>query len=183
KAYRHLFKYHYPVLCHFAEGLIRDEFLAETIVGDVIFHLWEIRKDLDISGSIRSYLMTAVRNRCLDFLKSSYFRNEMASPDPLSEDFPIIDYVKDADSPLGRLLEKELEGEISKAVDSLPGQTLQVFRMSRFEGKKYEEIASSLGISVNTVKYHIKQALAHLREHLGDYLSVAIALMMQDFFK
>lgn len=50
-AYRHLFKYHYPVLCHFAEGLLRDEFLAETIVGDVIFHLWEIRDDLSITGS------------------------------------------------------------------------------------------------------------------------------------
>lgn len=182
-AYRHLFKYHYPALCHFAEGLLRDEFLAETIVGDVIFHLWEIRKSLSISGSIRSYLVAAVRNRCLDFLKSNYYRKEMTAASNLSEDFPILEYVRESDSPLGRLLGQELENEIDHAVHELPEQTFRVFSMSRFQCMKYEEIASELNISVNTVKYHIKQALVHLRAHLGEYLSVTVALMVQHFFK
>jgi len=36
--------------------------------------------------------------------------------------------------------------------------------------KKNEEIAQELGISVNTVKYHIKRALSFLRERLRGYL-------------
>lgn len=57
-------------LCHVANQYLNDNFLSETIVGDVIFHLWEIRETLNITISIRSYLIKAVRNRCIDYLKS-----------------------------------------------------------------------------------------------------------------
>lgn len=62
--------------------------------------------------------------------------------------------------PLGALLERELEEEIYKAIDKLPNECRRVFDKSRFE-KSYEEISQELGISVNTVKYHIR-----IRQHL-----------------
>ena len=43
KAYEFVYNYHYPILCHIAEQYVHDSFLAETIVSDVIFHVWEIR--------------------------------------------------------------------------------------------------------------------------------------------
>ena len=43
--------------------------------------------------------------------------------------------------------------------------------MSRFDGKKNTEIAQELGISVNTVKYHMKQALRLLQQQLGKYFA------------
>lgn len=54
------------------------------------------------------------------------------------------------------LLEQELEDELKRSIDELPLECRRVFYKSRFEQKKYEEIAEELGISVNTVKYHIK---------------------------
>ena len=72
--------------------------------------------------------------------------------------------------PLGILLERELENEIYKAIDKLPDECRRVFAKSRFEGKSYEEISGELGISINTVKYHIKNALASLHAHLSKYL-------------
>ena len=72
RAYKFLYDRHYQILCHVAAQYVRDDFLAETIVGDVIFHLWEIREQLEIRTSIRSYLMQSVKNRCLDYLKSQY---------------------------------------------------------------------------------------------------------------
>ena len=62
-AYQYIYDRHYALLCHVANGYVKDHFLAETIVGDTIFHLWEIRETLEISVSIRSYLLRAVRNR------------------------------------------------------------------------------------------------------------------------
>ena len=50
KAYRMLYEKHYAVLCHIANQYVKDDFLAETIVNDVIFHLWEIRSNLQIVG-------------------------------------------------------------------------------------------------------------------------------------
>ena len=43
-AYQYIYDRHYALLCHVANGYVKDQFLAETIVGDTIFHLWEIVK-------------------------------------------------------------------------------------------------------------------------------------------
>ena len=179
RAYKYLYDQHYQILCHVASQYVKDDFLAETIVGDVIFHLWEIRQTLEITTSLRSYLMTSVRNRCLDYLKSQYKQREMAMSSPGLEDFPVLNYIKGDDYPLGQLLEKELEGEIMKAISHLPEECRRVFHLSRFEEKKYDEIATELNISVNTVKYHIKRALALLHEELGKYLTAAILLLLE----
>ena len=135
-AYQYIYDRHYALLCHVASGYVRDQFLAETIVGDTIFHLWEIRETLEISVSIRSYLLRAVRNRCINYLNSEWEKREIAfsslMPDEITDDKMTI-----SDShPLGTLLERELE----------------------------------LGISINTVKYHIKNALASLQTNLSKYL-------------
>ena len=169
-AYQYVYDRHYALLCHVANGSVNDQFLAETIVGDTIFHLWEIRETLEISVSIRSYLLRAVRNRCINYLNSEWEKREIAfsslMPDEITDDKMTI-----SDShPLGALLERELEEEIYKAIDKLPDECRRVFDKSRFEGKSYEEISQELGISVNTVKYHIKNALASLQKNLSKYL-------------
>ena len=169
-AYQYISDRHYALLCHVANGYVKDQFLAETIVGDTIFHLWEIRETLEISVSIRSYLLRAVRNRCINYLNSEWEKREIAfsslMPDEITDDKMTI-----SDShPLGTLLERELEEEIYKAIDKLPNECRRVFDKSRFEGKSYEEISQELGISVNTVKYHIKNALASLQTNLSKYL-------------
>lgn len=179
RAYKFLYDQHYQILCHVASQYVKDDFLAETIVGDVIFHLWDVRQSLDITTSIRSYLMQSVRNRCMDYLKSQYNQREWAMSSPSLLDFPVINYIKGDDYPLGRLLEQELEGEIMKAIGRLPDECRRVFRLSRFEERKYEEIAKELNISVNTVKYHIKRALALLHEDLSKYLTAVILLLLE----
>ena len=61
-AYRYLYDRHYVLLCQFANELVGDPFLAETIVGDVIFHLWEIRETLDINSSLRDRKSTRLNS-------------------------------------------------------------------------------------------------------------------------
>ena len=80
----------------------------------------------------------------------------------------------DENHPLGTLIEQELEEELMHCINSLPDECRKVFKKSRFEQKKYEEIAKELNISVNTVKYHIKNALAYLNTHLAEYLKLIL---------
>lgn len=172
EAYRYLYRNHYNMLCHVAREFVGDGFLAETLVGDVIFHIWEVRELLNIQISLRSYLVQAVRNRCKDYLSSKREQSEVTFS-VLGEDEDIRErYITSKDTPLGLLLERELEHEIYRAIDELPEECRQVFRKSRFEGKKYEEISQETGISINTVKYHIKNALAALYTKLGKYLLI-----------
>lgn len=176
EAYKYIYDHHYVLLCHVANQYVRDTFLAETIVGDVIFHLWEIRGSLNITTSIRSYLIRAVRNRCLDYINSEHEKREVSFSGLVSQEMPEERYLQSDNYPLGTLLERELENEIRIAIRKLPAECRHVFEKSRFEEKKYEEIATELNISINTVKYHIKNALALLQKELNKYL-IALYLL------
>lgn len=53
---------------------------------------------------------------------------------------------------------------VLKAIDELPPRCSQIFKLSRFEGLKYQEIADHLGISLKTVEVQMGKALKTLRE-------------------
>lgn len=158
-AYREIYSRHYAVLCHYAQTFLRDGFLSEAVVNDTIYHLWEIRENLVITSSLRQYLMSAVRNRCLNYLKAN--RRENASLEDAIRAYLGEEVV------LGEMLAQEQEKALMDAIEDLPEECRTVFKMSRFESLSYADIASLLGISVNTVKYHIVRALKNLREKIA----------------
>ena len=172
KAFRYLFDNHYTLLCHLAVEFLKDDFLAETVVGDVIFHIWEKHETLDIQTSIRAYLVKSVRNRCINYLQQEYVVKEtrFAKGDDLMQADELLPVSENY--PMATLLEKELEQEIKRSIESLPDECRVVFEKSRFENMKYQEIALKLDISVNTVKYHIKNALSKLNSDLSKYFLI-----------
>lgn len=182
KAFKHIFDRHYVLLCRFANQILNDASLAEEIVDDAIFYLWEHREEIEITHSIRAYLMRAVRNRCINEINSLSHRTELNFSTYISSDnIEFLDTIfKEEDHPLGALIEHELEDELIRCIESLPEECRRVFKKSRFEQKKYEEIAEELNISVNTVKYHIKNALSYLNSHLSDYLKIIIAYIFME---
>ncbi len=168
-AYRFLFDHYYRPLCATATMYLGDHYEAESVVADVIFHVWQIRETLEIHTSLKAFLARAVRNRCLDFLKQQYLQHETRRA--LGDD----EALQPADMnsyPLRQLIDQELGEAIDKAIAELPEQTRQVLIMSRIDGLKREEIAQRLGISVNTVKYHLKSAIGQLSDKLGRYVAV-----------
>lgn len=174
QAYKYIYDHHYVLLCKIAYEFLKDDFLAESIVDDIIFHLWEKRDTLEITTSLRSYLVQAVRNRCINYLNLEREKREVRfsvidqQNEWINSVFPSDDY------PLARLLENELEQEIRNAINRLPEECKVVFKKSRFEEKRYDQIAEELGISVNTVKYHIKNAISRLSADLSKYLLLLI---------
>lgn len=176
QAFKYLYDCHYALLCRFAYQILRDKLLSEETVSDTIFHLWEHREDIDITCSIRAYLMKAVRNRCLNIIKSPYFQREIHSSALLvSENIDFLDTVFiEMKHPLGYLLEQELEDKLMQLINKLPKECRTVFKKSRFEEKTYDQISQELNISVNTVKYHMKNALAFLQSNLHDYLKLLV---------
>lgn len=177
-AYRYLFNHHYPYLCHVASQYLHDDYLAETVVGDVIFHFWQTRVTLDIHTSLRSYLVRSVCNKCIDTLKYRHENLNIETVAAVDMHDLVHTLTDESDGPLGRLIEKELEEEIMSAVNNLPEECRRVFVKNRFENMKYREIADELGISINTVKYHMKHALDFLESKLGKYLLLITLLIM-----
>lgn len=179
KAFKYIYDCYYVFLCRFANQLLHDPALAEEIVDDTIFYLWEHRLEVEITYSVRAYLIRAVRNRSLNELNSLRHREELRfSSFTLPENREFLDMIFDPDEhPLGYLLEKELEDELMKGIEELPEECRAVFKKSRLEQKKYEEIAAELNVSVNTVKYHIKNALAFMQRRMGKYLKLLLLLI------
>lgn len=181
-AFRYIFDNEYGLMCSFANRMLHDRTMAESIAGDVIFNLWESHERLKITSSLRSYLLGAVRNRCINELKSRMKRLSAANASlNIREEMEMLDVIFTDDSqPLGTLLEQELEEQISHCISLLPKECRKVFEKSRFEGLSYKEIASELKISTNTVKYHIKQALSILHSNLDVYLKwIVIAMLIR----
>lgn len=176
-AFRHIFKYHYAPLCAIARNYVADPFSAQTIVDDVIFNLWEKRKEINISTSLRLYLSKAVRNKCLDYLKARRTRLEIPYSALIDDQAQACTARIEESHALGILLEKELEQKIKDAITLIPESSRAVFTLSRQEGLNYEQMASALGISVNTVKYHMKKALSIMHEALREYLIPVVFLI------
>jgi RNA polymerase sigma-70 factor (ECF subfamily) len=129
------------------------------------FPSWEIRDQLHIDRSLRSFLITSVHRRCLNWIRQH-------SHQPATCAIPKDGFLNFETSahPLSHLLEKELEEKIRTAIEALPHETRQVFELSRYDDMTYDEIAQHLSISVNTVKYHMKSALRQLYDQLEPYL-------------
>ena len=170
-AFKCIYECHYVLLCRFANQILNDTALSEH------------RREIEITYSVRAYLMRAVRNRCLNELQSLSHREELHfSSFMLPENMEFLDSVfVEENQPLGVLLEQELEDELTRSIEELPVECRTVFKKSRFEQKKYEEIALELGISINTVKYHMKNALALLQKRLDNYLHLLIIYIFMDF--
>lgn len=170
KTFEKAYKEYYSLLCSFSMRYINDSIIVEGIVDEVFFNIWKHRDEIEIT-SMKSYLLKSVRNRCLNELKSA--KNKFESPFSslgVEDCTGFIDSLySEPTHPLDELLDKELEMNVTNAVGKLPKECKRVFEMSRFEHKKYEAIAGELNISINTVKYHMKNALKHLSETLGKY--------------
>jgi RNA polymerase sigma-70 factor, ECF subfamily len=176
-AYKHLYDGYYVKLCRLATFYVRDTFISENLVGDLIFYLWENREELIIRESLNAYLFTSIRNRCYNYLSQAHVQRE-SSITQLQEDSLIFSMHSETDLPIGILMEKELQNVVDLAISRLPEQTKKVFELKRYEDLSYEDISAQLDISINTVKYHIKSALKFLREELKEFLTVLIILLL-----
>jgi DNA-directed RNA polymerase specialized sigma24 family protein len=81
-----LFKQHFRPLCHFAEQFTRDMDAAQDITQKVFLMLWERRQHIDPKQSVQSYLYTAVRSRCLNYIRDhKKYRNRVLDLEVLED--------------------------------------------------------------------------------------------------
>ncbi len=185
-AYRELYAKFYGVLCVVAERYLHDRFLAECVVENVIFNIWEKRGQLAIRSSLRSYLTMSVRNAALNYLRSKYMRNETMLSQLSEADRHWIETATTHDLPTDAMVTDDTMTQILECLGS--EECRQVFIRSRFESMSYQEIADDLDISVNTVKYHMKNALARLAKAYNSYFMFVVVtsscqLLVSDFLQ
>ncbi len=170
KAFETIFNTYYASLCLFASQFLGDDAKAEEIVQDLFVNLWSKRARLQIDRSLKSYLFQAVKNHCLNWIQHTKVREKHA--ESVKENFML--QVNESDY----FLEVGLSEKIAESIESLPEKRRQIFKLSREQGLKYQEIADQLGVSVKTVETQMGLALKQLREQLRDYKDYFIGLVI-----
>lgn len=168
RVFEQVFREYYKALCGYATKFLKEKEGAEEIVQDIFFKLWEKRETLEINSSLKSYLFRAVHNRCLNTVKHIDIRENYKADNEArikSEEENLTEHFN----------QFELQQQIQKAIDALPEQRQKIFKLSRFQGLKYREIAEQMQLSEKTVEAQMSKALKTLREDLKDYLPVIVA--------
>lgn len=169
-AFRQIFASYRNKVYSFAMHLTQSTVVSEEITQDVFLKLWQSRAQLVHVHHFSPYLRTIVRNTAYTYLKKMAAEKIVLAAIPETV-LPVTDAATEQQLGL-----KECQHLLQQAIAQLPNQQKRVYLLSRENGLQYNEIASSLHLSVNTVKDYMKQALHFIRRYMGSRLPVWFAL-------
>ena len=162
EAFEKMFHQFYPGMCSYAETLLNKDSVAEEVVQDVFYNIWKNRKTLSISVSIKSYLYRSVFNNSMMYLRKT--RREL-----LMEESTVFEQYAYASDPEEEYAGNEMKDVIQDTLEDLPERTREIFKLSRYDGLKYKEIAKKLSISIKTVEANMGKALKALKTSIENY--------------
>lgn len=146
-----LFKAHYHEMCRLGVRLLHDPDQARDIVHDIFAQAL----DGEVSFSpdkARSFLMTCVRNRCLNVMRSRSVREQAMMLYPLDEEQQALD---DDEQHIKALL----DGIERLAPPICRGIVLMHYR----DGQTFKQIAAHYHVSETTIYKHLRDAMSQLR--------------------
>lgn len=168
--FRLLYEQYYGSLVILAKRYLQNSTDCEDCVQTVFMRIWINHKTFAIEQSLSSYLFTAVKNECLNQIAKN---KRVVNTDFLT--FVANKY--DGLNPESLLELRQMENQIKTLLNELPPRANKAFRLNRFSGKTYREIAGLLGVSVKTIEADISKALNHLKEFII-YLLVFINCLL-----
>lgn len=161
KAFDFIFRRYYKALCAQAVSYVHDLDLAQSLVQECFIRLWEKRDEAHKIKKLSSYLLTMVRNRCIDYLRTAKVADNLKVRASVIVQLPNLEDETQA---------HEFEEQLILALATLPDRTRKAFEYSRFECLTYKEIAEKMGVSRKAVEALISRALVVLRRELSDFL-------------
>lgn len=173
-----LFEEYKPRFTRYAASYIRNDIAAEDIVMESFMYYWENKDGLENDVNIPAYILTIVKNKSLNYLRSQKTHKKVEDQIRNHNQRLISAGIRSLESSDPQFLfSKEAEHIINQVIEKLPDQTREIFIRNRFQGKTYKEIALELGTTEKTVEFHIKKALKELRVALKDYFPLYILLL------
>lgn len=157
--YKKVFDRFYRELVAYAHNFLYDLQASEDVVQDIFIQLWENSDQLEIHTSLKSYLYTAVRNKCYNQLRGLKLQDDLNLIElnaSLSTEYDMDGHDRNE--------KQQIYRQVMDIVDGFPEAMRHIFQLRFLEQYKYAEIAEELGISVNSVKTQLKRAKSKINK-------------------
>ncbi len=160
EALRQIYDKYKVELLKLAVVLIGNKNMAEDVVHDVFVKFAESADRIELTGSLKNYLVTSVINRVRNYLRDSNRHREtsLEGTDLLSS--------SERGPHQWAVLSERLEF-LSKALCELPYQQREVIGLRMEMGMTFRRIAALQNASVNTIKGRYRYGIARLRSLLN----------------
>ena len=155
-AFREIFNLYYHPLCSYAYRYVQDDMMTDDFVQDAFLNVWERRGEFNALAPIRAFLYLNVRNACLNWLKHLGVRQR--------NELEFASFLQEGQEE-GFIIEDAVHARLYEAIGELSGRARDMVLMT-LDGVSNPEIASMLGVSLNTVKTVKLRAYKVLREKL-----------------
>lgn len=167
---KELFTTYFDRLAYFAFRLLNDRELANDMAQDAFVKFWQVRSEVeDHPVAIKNFLYTTVKNSCLNSIRRQKVAGEYLS------------HLERESEPGGTVIEAIVTSEVlhllDEAIEALPESYRRISTLAYLDGKKNQEIADLLDMSVNTVKKQKQRALELLRMKLTPELLALLLLL------
>lgn len=161
----------YSVLMFYkVNQMLRDEEVSKDLVQDLFVGLWDKSALIQENNNLSGYLYVGARNSVLKFIQRSKLKNDYVSSLAAYASEVSMETIQDID-------ERELRGIVQREINNLPAKMKLIFEMSRKENLSHAEIAGRLGLSDQTVKKQVNNALKILRTKLSVYAPLGLVIL------
>jgi len=171
KAFNAIYDMYADKLYGFVFAHTKSRELSNDLVQETFLKLWTMRESLSVEGSLQAMLFTMSHNKMIDTFRAQLNKVEF-------EDY--IEFSETADLGDNAIEKKIYYDDFLKALkickSQLPNRQMEIFEMSRENGKSIEEIALELKISEQTVKNQLTSATKTLKNELLKYNLVFLIL-------
>ena len=167
EAYEIVFKMYYKVLVLFVERHIGDRNTAKDLVQDIFLKLYENSSSFPNDFNLKSWLYCLARNAAIDYLRHLKVmdRNKFLMAEGMI-------HIPDIDEEI----DEQVYAKVNLAIESLPEQCRLIIKLNVLEGKKYQEIAEELGITINTIRTQVSRGYKKLREILAEEVGTSVLI-------
>ncbi|MDR2816711.1 MAG: RNA polymerase sigma-70 factor [Proteiniphilum sp.] len=179
QAFNQLFNEYYSRFVRFAEGYVKEIPVAEDFASEAFTNYWENRERLSMETNPPAYILTIIKNKCLNHLQHQQIRQRVTEELRNHSEWALQTKIStlEACNP-DFLFSEEIERIISTALNKLPVKTRQIFILNRFQGFSYKEVAEKMNLSLKAIEFHISKALSQLRLSLKDFLVILFFILI-----
>jgi RNA polymerase sigma-70 factor (ECF subfamily) len=168
EAFEVLYDRHGGAAYSLAYRIVGDRAAAEEVTQEAFISVWRSGARFDAArGSVRSWLLSVVRNRAIDFLRSKAGK----APKLDFDDESALEQRPAAERTEEEALRRETASELRGALGKLPGEQSKVIELAYFGGFSHSEIAEILSLPMGTVKGRMRLGLEKIRGELAEGLA------------